>query len=219
MDELIKTVAVYALPVIFAITMHGAAQAFAAKFFGDTTAFSQGRMTVNPLVHIDPFGTIVIPILMFLASGGNFLFGYAKPVPIDFGQLRNPKRDMAWVSMAGPAANLFMALLWMIFALLLADFSVSESFFYQMAKAGILTNLVMFAFNLFPVPPLDGGRIVVSLLPHKLAYKFAQIEPYGFFIVMGLMVLQVMKFWLIPIIVVAQVVLDVFITPFKLILG
>lgn len=219
MDELIKTVAVYALPVIFAITMHGAAQAFAAKFFGDTTAFSQGRMTVNPLVHIDPFGTIVIPILMFLASGGNFLFGYAKPVPIDFGQLRNPKRDMAWVSLAGPAANLFMALLWMIFALLLADFSVSESFFYQMAKAGILTNLVMFAFNLFPVPPLDGGRIVVSLLPHKLAYKFAQIEPYGFFIVMGLMVLQVMKFWLIPIIVVAQVVLDVFITPFKLILG
>ena len=219
MDELIKTVAVYALPVIFAITMHGAAQAFAAKSFGDTTAYSQGRMTVNPLVHIDPFGTIVIPILMFLASGGNFLFGYAKPVPIDFGQLRNPKRDMAWVSLAGPAANLFMALLWMIFALLLADFSVSESFFYQMAKAGILTNLVLFAFNLFPVPPLDGGRIVVSLLPHKLAYKFAQIEPYGFFIVMGLMVLQVMKFWLIPIIVVAQVVLDVFITPFKLILG
>lgn len=219
MDELIKTVAVYALPVIFAITMHGAAQAFAAKFFGDTTAYSQGRMTVNPLVHIDPFGTIVIPILMFLASGGNFLFGYAKPVPIDFGQLRNPKRDMAWVSLAGPAANLFMALLWMIFALLLANFSVGESFFYQMAKAGILTNLVLFAFNLFPVPPLDGGRIVVSLLPHKLAYKFAQIEPYGFFIVMGLMVLQVMKFWLIPIIVVAQVVLDVFITPFKLILG
>lgn len=219
MDELIKTLAVYALPVIFAITMHGAAQAFAAKFFGDTTAYSQGRMTVNPLVHIDPFGTIVIPILMFLASGGNFLFGYAKPVPIDFGQLRNPKRDMAWVSLAGPAANLFMALLWMIFALLLANFSVGESFFYQMAKAGILTNLVLFAFNLFPVPPLDGGRIVVSLLPHKLAYKFAQIEPYGFFIVMGLMVLQVMKFWLIPIIVVAQVVLDVFITPFKLILG
>ena len=219
MDELIKTVAVYALPVIFAITMHGAAQAFAAKSFGDTTAYSQGRMTVNPLVHIDPFGTIVIPILMFLASGGNFLFGYAKPVPIDFGQLRNPKRDMAWVSLAGPAANLFMALLWMIFALLLTNFSVGESFFYQMAKAGILTNLVLFAFNLFPVPPLDGGRIVVSLLPHKLAYKFAQIEPYGFFIVMGLMVLQVMKFWLIPIIVVAQVVLDVFITPFKLILG
>lgn len=219
MDELIKTVAVYALPVIFAITLHEAAHAYAAKFFGDTTAYSQGRMSLNPLVHIDPFGTILIPALMYFASGGAFLFGYAKPVPVNFGQLRHPKRDMAWVSLAGPAANLLMALLWMIFALLLADFSVSESFFYQMAKAGILTNLVMFAFNLFPVPPLDGGRIVVSLLPHKLAYKFAQIEPYGFFIVMGLMVLQVMKFWLIPIIVVAQFVLDVFITPFKLILG
>ena len=219
MDELIKTIAVYALPVIFAITLHEAAHAYAAKFFGDTTAYSQGRMSLNPLVHIDPFGTILVPVLMYFASGGAFLFGYAKPVPVNFGQLRHPKRDMAWVSLAGPAANFLLALLWMIFALLLADFSVSESFFYQMAKAGILTNLVMFAFNLFPVPPLDGGRIVVSLLPHKLAYKFAQIEPYGFFIVMGLMVLQVMKFWLIPIIVVAQVVLDVFITPFKLILG
>lgn len=218
-EQLIKTVAVYALPVIFAITLHEAAHAYAARFFGDTTAYSQGRMSLNPLVHIDPFGTILVPVLMYFASGGAFLFGYAKPVPVNFGQLRHPKRDMAWVSLAGPAANFLMALLWMIFALLLADFSVSESFFYQMAKAGILTNLVMFAFNLFPVPPLDGGRIVVSLLPHKLAYKFAQIEPYGFFIVMGLMVLQVMKFWLIPIIVVAQVVLDVFITPFKLILG
>lgn len=219
MDELIRTVAVYALPVIFAITLHEAAHAYAAKFFGDTTAYSQGRMSLNPLVHIDPFGTILIPALMYFASGGAFLFGYAKPVPVNFGQLRHPKRDMAWVALAGPAANLLMALLWMIFALLLSDFAVSERFFYQMAKAGILTNLVMFAFNLFPVPPLDGGRIVVSLLPHKLAYKFAQIEPYGFFIVIGLMVLQVMKFWLIPIILVAQFVLDVFITPFKLILG
>ena len=215
MDELIKTLAVYALPVIFAITLHEAAHAYAAKFFGDTTAYSQGRMSLNPLVHIDPFGTILIPALMYFASGGAFLFGYAKPVPVNFGQLRHPKRDMAWVSFAGPAANLLMASLWVIFALLLKNLDIQESFFYQMAEAGLLTNLVMFAFNLIPVPPLDGGRIAVSLLPHKLAYKFAQIEPYGFFIVMGLMIMNVLRFWIAPVIYIAQFFHGTFIPPYN----
>lgn len=219
MNETIQTIAVYALPVIFAITLHEAAHGYAAKYFGDLTAYSQGRVSFNPLVHIDPFGTIVIPAVLYLATGGAFLFGYAKPVPINFSQLKNPKRDMAWVSLAGPGANFVMAFGWMIFALLLQLANVEEVFFIKMARAGVLTNLVMFAFNLFPVPPLDGGRILTSLLPHKLAYKFAQIEPYGFFIVMALVMLHVLQFWLYPVMMLANFVLQLLISPFNLLLG
>ncbi|BEV16592.1 site-2 protease family protein [Herbaspirillum sp. DW155] len=217
MNELIQTVAVYALPVLFAITLHEAAHAYAAKFFGDTTAYSMGRMSLNPVKHIDPFGTILIPILLYFATGGNFLFGYAKPVPINFGQLRKPKRDMAWVALAGPAANFFMALLWTlaIYALVLGG--VQEEFFMLMAKAGVLTNLVMFAFNLFPIPPLDGGRILTSLLPHKAAYKFARIEPYGFFIVMALVLLKVIyTWWMAPVMYVASKLLQLITLPITL---
>lgn len=219
MNELIQTIAVYALPVIFAITLHEAAHAYAAKYFGDLTAFSQGRVSLNPLVHIDPFGTIVIPAVLYMATGGTFLFGYAKPVPIQFGNLRKPKRDMAWVSLAGPGANFVMAFLWMLFAIILNMFKLDEDFFLRMARAGVLTNLVMFAFNLFPIPPLDGGRIALSLLPNKLAYKFAQIEPYGFFIVMGLVMLHVLQFWMVPVMLLANVALQLLISPFNLLLG
>ncbi len=219
MNELIQTIAVYALPVIFAITLHEAAHAYAAKYFGDLTAFSQGRVSFNPLVHIDPFGTIVIPAVLYMATGGTFLFGYAKPVPIQFGNLRKPKRDMAWVSLAGPGANFVMAFLWMLFAIILNMFKLDEDFFLRMARAGVLTNLVMFAFNLFPIPPLDGGRIALSLLPNKLAYKFAQIEPYGFFIVMGLVMLHVLQFWMVPVMLLANVALQLLISPFNLLLG
>jgi Zn-dependent protease len=219
MDDLIKIVTVYALPVIFAITLHEAAHGYVAKFFGDNTAYSQGRVSLNPLVHIDLFGTIIIPIVLYFATNGQFLFGYAKPVPVNFGQLRSPKRDMAWVALAGPGANFLMAFLWIVFAIVLRAMNVSEDFFYGMAQAGLLTNLVMFAFNLFPLPPLDGGRIAFSLLPHRLAYKYAQIEPYGFFIVMGLVMLHVIGFWMTPIIFVANEILNLLIVPFKLLLG
>jgi Zn-dependent protease len=219
MNEIIQTIAVYALPVIFAITLHEAAHAYAAKHFGDLTAYSQGRVSLNPLVHIDPFGTIVIPAVLYMATGGAFLFGYAKPVPINFSNLRHPKRDMAWVSLAGPAANFAMAFLWMMFALGLHVANIDEDFFLNMARAGVLTNLVMFAFNLFPIPPLDGGRIAVSLLPYKLAHKFAQIEPYGFFIVMALVMLKVLQFWMAPVMLVANLLLQLLMSPFSFLLS
>lgn len=218
-SELIRTVLIYALPVIFAITLHEAAHGYAAKYFGDTTAFSQGRVSLNPLVHIDPFGTIIIPAVLYVATGGAFLFGYAKPVPINFSRLKNPKRDMAWVALAGPGANFVMAFFWLLFGVVLQAANIEEIFFIKMANAGVLTNLVMFAFNLFPIPPLDGGRILVSLLPNKLAYKFAQIEPYGFFIVMGLVMIHWLQFWLLPVMVLSNFILKQLITPFALLLG
>lgn len=219
MNDLIQTVAVYALPVLFAITLHEAAHAYAAKYFGDATAYQMGRMSLNPIRHIDPFGTILIPVLLYFATSGAFLFGYAKPVPIDFGRLRKPKRDMAWVALAGPAANFLMALLWMIFSILLGVAQVDEVFFARMAEAGVLVNLVMFAFNLFPIPPLDGGRVLTSMLPNKYAYKFAQIEPYGFFIVMALVMLKVLHFWLMPVMFVAIAALRLLASPLTIFLN
>ncbi|MFZ6753074.1 site-2 protease family protein [Undibacterium sp. Dicai25W] len=218
-SELIRTILIYALPVIFAITLHEAAHGFAAKYFGDTTAFSQGRVSLNPLVHIDPFGTIIIPAVLYVATGGAFLFGYAKPVSINFSRLKNPKRDMAWVALAGPGANFVMAFFWLMFGVVLQAANIEEIFFIKMANAGVLTNLVMLAFNLFPIPPLDGGRILVSLLPNKLAYKFAQIEPYGFFIVMGLVMIHWLQFWLLPVMMLSNFILKLLITPFALLLG
>nr|WP_315476184.1 site-2 protease family protein [uncultured Undibacterium sp.] len=218
MDALIQTIAVYAIPVILAITLHEAAHAYAAKFFGDTTAYSQGRMSLNPIVHIDLFGTIIIPIVLYMATDGQFLFGYAKPVPVNFGALRKPKRDMAWVALAGPGANFLMAFLWMILAVLLVAFKVEHEFFYRMAQAGLLTNLVMFAFNLFPIPPLDGGRILTSLLPHRQAFQFAKIEPYGFFIVMALVYFKILQFWMYPLMNIVQYILQLVLTPFTMLL-
>lgn len=221
MNDLIQTVAVYALPVLFAITLHEAAHAYAAKYFGDSTAYMLGRMSLNPIKHIDPFGTILIPILLYFSTGGAFLFGYAKPVPINFGQLRKPKRDMAWVALAGPAANFVMALFWLLMLIGLKIFlqQGEQDFFVLMARAGILTNLVMFAFNLFPIPPLDGGRILTSLLPNKYAYKFAQIEPYGFFIVMALVLLKVLYFWMTPVMTIASIALQWIVSPLQLLLN
>jgi Zn-dependent protease len=219
MDEIIQTIAVYALPVLFAITLHEGAHAYAARYFGDSTAYVQGRMSLNPVKHIDPFGTIVIPVLLYIVTGGSFLFGYAKPVPIDFRNLRKPKRDMAWVALAGPVANFIMALLWMVFAIGLAVFDVEEVFFNRMAQAGVLTNLVMFAFNLFPIPPLDGGRVLTSLLPNRYAYKFARIEPYGFFIVMALVMLNLLYFWMVPVMKIAHVALRLLVSPLNILLS
>ncbi|WP_153130671.1 site-2 protease family protein [Dechloromonas hortensis] len=189
LESLIQTLAVAALPVIFAITLHEAAHGYAARHFGDPTAWQLGRISLNPLRHIDLWGTIVIPVAILLFSGGSFLFGYAKPVPVDFGRLRNPKRDMLWVAAAGPGANLFMALCWagmLKLAWLMPgnDFTLPLS---EMSKIGIMVNCVLMVLNLLPLPPLDGGRIAVSLLPHKLAWKFAQLEPWGFPILLVLL--------------------------------
>lgn len=218
MNNLIQTFAVYALPILFAITLHEAAHAYAARHFGDNTAYMQGRMSMNPVRHIDPVGTLLIPIVLFFI-GSPFLFGYAKPVPIEFRNLRNPKRDMAWVALAGPAANLVMALLWMIGVVMLSNFQEPDDFFMRMAQAGILTNLVIFAFNLFPVPPLDGGRIMTSLLPARYAYKYAQLEAYGFFIVMGLAMLGFLKYWMAPVMMVANTALMALISPLTFLLS
>jgi Zn-dependent protease len=194
-SNLIQTVLIYALPVIFAITLHEAAHGYAARHFGDHTAALMGRVTLNPFAHIDPMGTVLMPLLLYFSTGGAFLFGYAKPVAVRFDQLRHPKRDMIWVALAGPAANWVQALLWGILLYLLVGTGMNERFFLEMCKAGMLTNVVMFAFNLFPLPPLDGGRILVGLLPWRQAMWVARVEPWGFFIVMGLVITGVVSTW------------------------
>ncbi|HTH45293.1 MAG TPA: site-2 protease family protein [Oxalicibacterium sp.] len=212
MNDLIQTFAIYALPIIFAITLHEAAHGYAARYFGDNTAYAQGRVSLNPAKHIDPIGTLLIPIVLYFLQSP-FLFGYAKPVPVNFGNLRNPKKQMAFVAFAGPAANLVMALGWLLLLIALVAFNIPESFFLQMARAGVNTNLVIFAFNLFPIPPLDGGRILTSLLPNRYAYKFAQLEPYGFFIVLGLMFLNGLKYWMVPVMTLAGSALHLLVSP------
>lgn len=207
--NLIQTVAIYALPVLFAITIHEAAHGYVARHFGDNTAWMLGRVTLNPLKHIDPLGTIAMPLLLYFATSGAFLFGYAKPVPVNFGNLRNPKRDMVWVALAGPASNFVQAILWALALVLMAWLGVQERFFIQMAQAGALVNLVMWAFNLFPLPPLDGGRILVGLLPLKQAQWVSRIEPWGFFIVMGLVIAGVVgTYWLRPLMAIGYAVLN-----------
>ena len=213
-SELIQTVLIYALPVLFAITVHEAAHGYAARYFGDNTAHMLGRITLNPLKHIDPVGTILMPLMLYFATSGTFLFGYAKPVPVNFSQLRNPKRDMIWVALAGPASNFFQAIVWAIVLVLLVTNGVQERFFVEMARAGILVNLVMWAFNLFPLPPLDGGRILVGLLPWKLANQVARIEPFGFFIVLALVVMGIVgTIWLRPLMTLGYSAIDLLLTP------
>ena len=212
--NIIQTIAIYALPVLFAITLHEAAHGYVARHFGDNTAYSLGRVTLNPMKHIDPVGTIVMPLVLYIATAGTFLFGYAKPVPVQFGRLRNPKRDMIWVALAGPASNLAQALLWGVAFYLLQGASLTEPFFIKMCQAGILVNVVMFVFNLFPLPPLDGGRILVGLLPYKQAELVSRIEPYGFFIVMGLVLMGIVsKLWLQPVMALTFGALDVVLAP------
>jgi len=199
-SNLIQTVSVYAIPVIFAITLNEAAHGYVAKYFGDRTAYMMGRVTLNPFSHIHWVGTILLPLLLYFSTSGALIFGYAKPVPVNFGNLKNPKRDMVWVALAGPGVNLIQAIVWALLYVVYTDFGVTEKFFFAMCKAGVLSNVVMFAFNLFPLPPLDGGRIVVGLLPLKQAYQFSRIEPYGFFIVMALVLTGVVNhLWLDPV--------------------
>ncbi|QJE01088.1 site-2 protease family protein [Massilia forsythiae] len=217
MDELIRNLAVYALPVLFALTMHDAAQAFVARHFGDNTAHAAGRTTLNPLAHIDPLGTVVIPAIMYVTVG--FVFGYAKPLPMNYGQMRNPKRDMAWVALSGPAANFVMALMWMVLAVLLQYFHVDESFPNLVASAGVKTNLWLMAFNLLPIPSMDGGRVLFAVLPHKLAYQYARLEPYGFIILLVLILLKIVQVWLGIVWGVGQQLLEWIVTPLIILLS
>ncbi|WP_370681270.1 site-2 protease family protein [Comamonas sp. GB3 AK4-5] len=213
-SELIQTVLIYALPVLFAITVHEAAHGYAARHFGDPTAAMLGRLTLNPLKHIDPIGTVLMPLLLYFSTSGAFLFGYAKPVPVDISRLRHPKRDMVWVALAGPASNFIQAIVWAALLMVLMVSGVQERFFIAMAHAGVLTNLVMWAFNLFPLPPLDGGRIVAGLLPPKAAYWFSRVEPFGFFIVLALVLMGVVgQLWLMPLIQWGYEALDWILTP------
>ncbi len=220
MTELIQTVLVYALPVLFAITVHEAAHGYVARYLGDDTAYVLGRVTLNPIKHIDPIGTIVMPLMLYFATSGAFLFGYAKPVPVRFGRLRRPKQDMIWVALAGPGANLAQALLWGIGLLLLSGSGLNEAFFIKMCQAGVLVNVVMFVFNLFPLPPLDGGRILVGLLPQKPAYLLSRVEPWGFFIVMALILTGIVSaLWMRPLMGLTYGLLDAVLTPLRLLVN
>lgn len=190
-NEIVQTIAVYLIPVLFAISLHEAAHGYVARYFGDPTASNEGRLSFNPIRHIDPFGTILLPLLLYFTI--QVPFGYARPVPVDFNRLRNPKKQMAWVAAAGPAANLVMALAWMVVFIVLADKAPASSlqaYLLEVSQAGVLVNAVMCVFNLIPVPPLDGGRIVTGLLPLELSKQYARLDRYTPFIFVGLILLS-----------------------------
>ena len=212
--QLIQTITLYAIPVLLSITIHEAAHGYAARHFGDNTAYMLGRVTLNPFKHIDPIGTVLMPLLLYIATSGAFLFGYAKPVPVRFGHLRHPKRDMVWVALAGPGSNLIQALLWGVLLYLLQIVGITEPFFLEMAQGGILVNVVMAVFNLFPLPPLDGGRILVGLLPYRQAMAVSRIEPWGFYIVMALVLAGVVSnLWMRPLMRLTYQLIDLLLTP------
>lgn len=208
--SIIQKIIIYAIPIIFAITVHEAAHGYAARYFGDMTAHNAGRITLNPIKHIDPFGTILLPALTVMLGG--ILFGWAKPVPVNFAALRNPKKDMLWVAAAGPASNFVMAIFWgLMFKLAISAPESVAVPLALMAKAGVSINIVLMVLNLLPLPPLDGGRIAVSLLPHHLAQPFAQIERFGFFILIALLFTGVLGKILDPLINLASNVIYTFV--------
>jgi len=213
-SSLIQTIVVYALPVIFAITLHEAAHGYVARMLGDNTAYVLGRVSFNPMRHIDPLGTIAIPLLLYFMTSGAFMFGYAKPVPVAFGNLRNPRWGSLWVALAGPMCNFVQALIWGVFGVALAVMHIDEPFFTRMAGAGVGVNLVLGVLNLFPLPPLDGGRVLMALLPVRPAMLLARLEPYGFFIVMALVMTGTLtRFWLRPLVSIGYEAVTAILTP------
>ncbi|SFV76516.1 FIG004556: membrane metalloprotease [hydrothermal vent metagenome] len=192
----IQTLLIYAIPVIFAITVHETAHGWIASLLGDHSAKMMGRLTLNPIKHIDLVGTIIVPAFLYFTSG--FIFGWAKPVPVNFNALRSPRRDMLWVAVAGPASNFIMALLWLGVVFIAID--TGSQFLADMAQVGIQINLLLAVLNLLPLPPLDGGRVMSSLLPPKLSYQFDQLEPYGLFILLGLLFLGIFQTLILPIV-------------------
>src|ERR1700754_3362564 len=213
-SSLIQTIVVYALPVVFAITLHEAAHGNVARMLGDNTAYGLGRVSFNPMRHIDPLGTIAIPLLLYFATSGAFMFGYAKPVPVAFGNLRNPRWGSLWVALAGPLCNFIQALVWGVFGVALAAMNIEEPFFTRMASAGVGINLVLGVLHLCPLPPLDGGRVLAALLPPRPSIALSRLEPYGFFIVMALVLTGTLtKFWLRPLVSLGYDAVTAILTP------
>ena len=205
MDVSLATIVLWVLPVVFAITLHEAAHGYVAKMFGDQTAYMLGRVTLNPVKHIDPIGTIAVPgfliALSVITRAPLFIFGWAKPVPVNFGNLRNPKRDMFWVAGAGPFANFVMAVAWAVLLKLAIPGAIFASDgLLEMADAGVQVNLMLMALNLLPILPLDGGRIAVSLLPRPMAVTYSRFEPYGFMIVILLLATGVLSMLMVPLV-------------------
>jgi Zn-dependent protease len=237
-NQLVQTFAIYALPVLFAITLHEAAHGYVARHFGDMTAHAQGRISLNPVRHVDLVGTVLVPLAILFLSSGRFLFGWAKPVPVNYSALRKPRPHMAWVAAAGPAANLVMAVLWVLALRLgvvlsdragqwidlareagtrgLIDVAIAHGsgpaeFLIGMAAAGVMVNLVFMLLNLIPIPPLDGGRILTSLLPHRAAWRFAKIEPWGVPILLLLLFTNVLNGVLGPLVFESEALLRAFV--------
>ena len=200
--------------MLLAITLHEAAHGYVARMFGDSTAWMLGRVTLNPLKHVDPVGTVLVPGVILLTSAlagaGGMLFGWAKPVPVNFANLRHPKRDMIWVAAAGPGSNLLQAILWALLFKLLLVAGVQERFFFLVAQAGVSVNLVLMALNLLPLPPLDGGRILVGLLPPGPSQALARVEPYGFFILIALLVTGTLGVFLRPFLAIGDAIVRLF---------
>ena len=214
----LETIVLLAVPVVFAITLHEAAHGYVAKLFGDRTAEMLGRVTLNPIKHIDPIGTILVPgalLLMAKFTGAPlFIFGWAKPVPVNFGNLRNPKRDMIWVAGAGPMANFVMAFLWVLIGRLAGGAGAFASDGLQeMAQIGVYVNLLLMALNLLPIPPLDGGRIAVGLLPNSAGHALARVEPYGFMIILLLLAVGLLDDVMRPLMRMAQFLLGALVGP------
>ena len=212
-EPLVRIIAIYALPVLFAITLHEAAHGYVARHFGDMTAFAQRRISVNPLRHVDLVGTILVPLVILLVSGGRFLFGWAKPVPVNYSALRKPKQHMAWVAAAGPAANLVMALGWALLlkvGMVLPEGGYSEAC-VRMSEAGVRVNLIFMFLNLLPILPLDGGRILASLLPNRVSWQYLRLEPWGLPLLLVLVVTNMLEALLGPLLMFSESLIHAFV--------
>ncbi|MEX1166648.1 MAG: site-2 protease family protein [Hydrogenophaga sp.] len=217
--QIIQAITVNAIPLLLAITLHEAAHGYAALKFGDDTAQRLGRISLNPIKHIDPVGTVVMPLLLFAASSGAFSIGYAKPVPVNFNRLRNPKLDMVWVALAGPGSNLLQAIAWLALLYVGQASGIDEKFFGLVCAAGVKWNLILMIFNLLPLPPLDGGRVLVGLLPRGPAETVARVEPFGFFIVIALVFTGVLsEYWLAPLMGLSMQLLQLLLSPLEALL-